>query len=554
MTPRSWQLPVVISLVYAAVTLVMTYPLVNLAALATACYGGDARLIIWTLAWDNHALLARLPLFAANMFFPAASSLDYAEHHFGISVFTLPVYALTRNPILGYNIVWLSAWILNGLSMHALVWHYTRRHLAALVSGVMFAFSFYNMHHAIGHLQLIWTWLVPLSLLLFERWHERPTAPRAAVWAVAMTLQVLSCWYVGVMVLLATSMLVVWRHALDVRGQWTRRIVTMLLIAAAGTAIVWPFAAHYRSLQPAGLAEMAANSADWKSYLVPPENTLAGQWWLTHAGPGPRWIWGEQTLFVGWTAIALAIVGAVALLWSKTWRSIGVYPLISAVALALSFGPHWPPDAAKRTLFDVFMRLPALGGFRAPGRFGMLVLLGLSVLAGNGIARLQRRFGRAATPMVIVLLPVMLAEWFVVGNPMGRPQPVPTPGIFMHRALKVARAYVVLPDYGRTREWYLEPDYLLFSTATWTRIVNGYGRSEPPDHLHVISHMKAFPGPNNARTMRELGVEYVVLRSAAYPDRAAEILAGALSSPEYELIAQMDADYLFRVRPVSSVR
>ncbi len=106
----------------------------------------------------------------------------------------------------------------------------------------------------------------------------------------------------------------------------------------------------------------------------------------------------------------------------------------------------------------------------------------------------------------------------------------------------------MLPDYGRTPLWANEPDYLLFSTATWTPIVNGYGRSTPPEHLHVISHMKAFPGPNNAKTMRELGVEYVVLRSAAYPDGAAEILAGAAASPEYELIAHIGTDYLFRVK------
>jgi hypothetical protein len=60
--------------------------------------------------------------------------------------------------------------------------------------------------------------------------------------------------------------------------------------------------------------------------------------------------------------------------------------------------------------------------------------------------------------------------------------------------------------------------------------------------------MKAFPGPNNARTMRELGVEYVVVRSASYPDRAAEILDVALASPEYELVAHVETDYLFRVK------
>ncbi len=437
---RRWRTLAAFGLFYAAITLVMTQPLVNLAALATASYPGDARLIIWTLAWDNHAVLARAPLFGANMFFPSASSLDYAEHHFGISLFTLPIYAITRNPTLGYNLVWLSAWVLNALSMHALLWHYTRRHLAAMVGAVIFAFSFYNMHHAIGHLQLIWTWLMPLSILLFERWTRRPTAARAALWAVALILQVLSCWYVGVMALLATGLLAVWRLAFDARGQWTRRVVTLAVIALAGAAVVWPFAAHYRSLQPAGLAELAGNSADWRSYLVPPENTLAGQWWLSHLGAGPRWIWGERTLFVGWIALVLAAVGAAVAWRASANRFAWAYLPVTGIALALSFGPSWPQGAGNYRLFDLFMRLPALGGFRAPGRFALLVLLGLSLLAATGVAHWQRRYGRAVVAIVLLLVPLMLSEWFVVNNPAGRPQPMIPPASWpIHRSGRLAR-------------------------------------------------------------------------------------------------------------------
>ena len=48
---------------YALVTLVMTRPYVNYESFGTASYEGDARLIIWTLAWGNHALLSGEPFF-----------------------------------------------------------------------------------------------------------------------------------------------------------------------------------------------------------------------------------------------------------------------------------------------------------------------------------------------------------------------------------------------------------------------------------------------------------------------------------------------------------
>ena len=51
-----------------AVSAVMAGPFFNYSAVATAIYGGDARLVLWTLAWDNHAVLSRLPLFDSNIF------------------------------------------------------------------------------------------------------------------------------------------------------------------------------------------------------------------------------------------------------------------------------------------------------------------------------------------------------------------------------------------------------------------------------------------------------------------------------------------------------
>jgi hypothetical protein len=168
------------------------------------------------------------------------------------------------------------------------------------------------------------------------------------------------------------------------------------------------------------------------------------------------------------------------------------------------------------------------------------------VALGAGV--IQERAGRRGTALVIALLPLMLSEWYVVGFPNGKPQPVAIPAIYRTREVRTARALVSLPSYRGTAEWFLEADYLYYSTLHWRPIVNGFGRAEPPDHAHVVSHMNAFPGPNNARTMRELGIEYVVVHTARYSDGAPELIRVASESPEYELAARVGPDYLFRVR------
>src|SRR5258708_4004809 len=265
----------------------MTWPTFNLRRVASASYEGDARLIIWTLAWDNHAVLSRAPLFESNIFYPAPGSLSYNEHLFGISVFSLPVYAVTGNPVLAYNLVWFVSWIACALCAHALLRRYAVSDLAAFVGSLIFTFSFYKMLQGHGHLQQIWTWPLPLSLLLLERWIERPSWARTLLWWAALVLGLLGSWYLAVMVALANGVLLAWRAALDIRAQIGLRIAQLIVVAACAGAVVWPFARHYGALAPVPASEVVSLSADLSSYVMPAAQTWPGQAWLAWVGRGP---------------------------------------------------------------------------------------------------------------------------------------------------------------------------------------------------------------------------------------------------------------------------
>src|SRR5206468_10440784 len=122
-----------IAVMYLAACRVMLAPICNFERLATASYGGDARAFIWVLAWDNHAVLDRVPsLFDANKLYPLPNALAYGEHLFGISLFTLPIYAITRNPVLAYNLVWVLTYVLTAAAVHWLALRHTRDHLASM--------------------------------------------------------------------------------------------------------------------------------------------------------------------------------------------------------------------------------------------------------------------------------------------------------------------------------------------------------------------------------------------------------------------------------------
>jgi hypothetical protein len=505
-------------------------------------------------------------VFDANIFYPAANSLASNEHLFGLSLFTLPVYALTRNPVLAYNVVWLASFVLNAMAVYALVRRHVRDRLAAFVGGLVFAFSTYAMLHVHGHLHLVWIFWIPLSLLALDDWYREPAWRRLLWLCLCVSWQALTSWYLAAMALFIDALYLAWLIAVGASrlseppaatkaGEFGRRHLRQLLLACAlGAVTIWPFARHYSRVSGGGPTEIARYSATLTSYFIPPDYTWVGRWMLRHGDHRPRWIWGETTLYLGATVLVLTGFGAAVFCSPARHRPAFKrlvtthYPffvMLAVVAFALSLGPSTSASPNRGWMpFDLFARLPGMSPFRSPARFALLLSLSLAMLAASGAAAIHRLFGRRGWAMTLLLIPLLLSEFYVVEFPNGIPQPFPIARVYHYLGTVSARAVVSLPDYRV--DSFQGADYLLYSTAHWHPIVNGYGRSEPAGHASIINHMKAFPGPNSARTMRRIGVDYVVLHAARYHD-AADILKEAQHSRDFALVAQDGTDYLFRV-------
>lgn len=530
---------------YTIVTLLFVSPLVNYRHLADASYEGDSRLLIWTLAWDAHALQTGAPLFDANMFYPATAALTWAEHHIGVALFALPIYAITANPVLAYWTVWLLSFPLNALAMHALAWRLTRDHRAAAIAGIVYGFCFFRMHHGHGHVQLLWTWALPLVPLAIERWLERPTVGRATLLVALVLIQALTTWYLAVFVgllSLITAVTLVGRQRVTRVHVWQAGVA----LACAAVVVGW-FARPYFALRTPGVSEAAESSADLMAYLLPPENTWIGRWLLAHTSLKPRWIWGEQTLYVGTTAIALAAVGVWALgrrLTDSSHRLTIALVITGVVAFVLSWGPTMWGIAP----FDLLARLPGMSMLRAPARFALLVMLAVAALSAHGAAFLvKRQGGRRGWALVALLVAAFLSESFLVGFPSGKPMPFAMPEVYRRLASLPPGAVLSLPTYRGTPAGFRETDYLLYSTVHWHPTVNGFGRHEPAAHLDNLTALARFPAPAAIDRLHTLDVRYVVLHTG----RASELreaASAAARSPSVETLGQFGEDYLYRVR------
>jgi hypothetical protein len=550
---------------YLAITVVMLAPIASYRHLDSALYGGDTRLNAWAIAWVDHAVLDGVSLFDANIFYPARNALAYTEHLIAIALLALPFYALTRNAALSYNVVWLLSYPACALAAFAIAWRVTKDAAASWIGGVIYAFCFYRMLHGHAHLQLLWSCWIPLSLLLLERWWREPTWPRMlALWTVVL-LQILTSWYLAIMVLLADALLALWLswRVPAHRSRWPAMTLQMCAAAASGALLLWPIASRYTflvGLNGQSAADALASRLGWRDLFVPPLNTWLGQWLAGRGSSAPAWIWGEKTLYLGYGALALAVVG-VSNGWWRTSRSIrsadrtlwpGYFLLILSLALMLAFGPSASAIATRSfdwTPFGLLTLVPGLSLFRVPARFVQLVTLAIAMLAASGAATLHERLGRTGRVLTMLLVPLMLGEWFLVDFPGGAPQAERIPPIYRQLARLPVKAVVSLPDYIGGPEWFAEADYEYYATAHWHPILNGYSRTEPRGYIQRMAVISTFPSPESAAMLRALGADYLVLHTKRYRENVEPKVAAARASRDFSLAASAGSDYLFRVLP-----
>jgi len=313
---------------YVGLALIATWPLARGLSRDVAWDLGDSVFVMWALAWDCEHLLAILQgdfsalatFFDANIFHPATLTLAYSEHFIAQAVQVLPIWAVTRNPILCYNLLFLSTFVLSGLGAYLLVRELTGNPRAAFVAGVLFAFAPYRIPQS-SHLQVLSSQWMPFALYGFRRYFavigEPGTSQKgwrpltgAAASLVALSL---SCGYYLMFFSPFVAAYVLWE--LLQRRVWRRWTIWMHLGIAAAAVLVLtvPFLLPYVAVRDQlqierGRGELLRYSADVYSYATAfSEQPVWGR--TARAFPKP-----EGDLFPGLVAMLLASIGV------ATWR------------------------------------------------------------------------------------------------------------------------------------------------------------------------------------------------------------------------------------------
>ena len=400
---------------FTGLTLCLTHPVAFHLSDALPGDLGDPLLNAWILGWDAERILEGLRgLWDAPIFYPYENTLAYSEHLLGIAIFVAPIHWLTGNPIVAYNVAFLSSYVLAGTGMYLLARTLTGSWMAAMVAGAAFAFG-PNRVDQISHLQmLMWGWM-PFSVWALHRYFAFGSRRALALFALTFLILGLSngyfLYYFGLPVGVLIAAEVVHR-----RRYWKRHALDLGAAAAGMLIVLWPIiSAYLDSRLNQGLVRnrdvMRMYSADVTSYLQVPSSI---DLWAGILRTGPE----GTALFPGLVVIVLAIVGLAArgryAAWPgrgtdlSTGRQVALYGGIGALMFCLSLGPE--PQWGGRTLlasgpYDwLLLVVPGLDGLRVPARMAPVVYLSLAALAAIGVSAICRWLPRRATVAVSLLL------------------------------------------------------------------------------------------------------------------------------------------------------
>jgi hypothetical protein len=554
-----WTGPAAAAGLYTIAAILLTWPLATALATAIPWDLGDPLLNAWIVAWGADHLWrflcgdfsALAGYWHANIFHPAPYALAYSEHLFPQAMQALPVWALTRNPVLCYNLLFLSTFVLSGLGTYLLIRELTGDARVAIVGGFCYAFAPYRIGQY-SHLQVLSSQWMPFALYGFKRYFDTGSMRALAGAAGAVVTQALSCGYYLLFFAPVAAAYVAFGFATRRRPLTTAALAQVAVVAVVAAACTWPFVRPYLELRALEfperpLAEVAAFSADVRSCV-----RASGLY--------------DAVLRATAATIVLLSVSrrarAAARAWIQTETAWWAFVLVVAAVLscgpALRNGTRVLEEAAPYAW--LYHHVPGFDGLRVPARFAMLVALALSVLGALGLTRLTDRSRRAAPWLALTTL-LVLAEGGAAPLPLNAGEPpreyaVPDAQLYteagrppaVYEALAAAQPDAVVLELPLgSPPWDVRA--VFYSTVHWRRLVNGYSGGFPQRYIAsaaALSRIETDPLPAWS-ALRASGATLVVLHRAAYLNGGDAPVVQWLENGGAARIRTFGTDVLYRV-------
>jgi hypothetical protein len=490
---------------------VMTWPMAAKFDRAARLNFGDGEWSIWNVTWVAHALTTSPgSLFQANIFYPDPDTLAYSEANVVTGALGVPFHlASGGNPYATHNGAIMTALVLS----FVFAWGFAAYLGASGPVACFFAIAFTYCPYLFArtaHIQLMMTFGLPLSLWMFHRLVDTPSLTRGLALGLALAAQALACAYFGIFAGLTVGLGTIFYAA--TRRLWTSRAYWTAIATAAivSVGLVAPFFAPYLRVQKEfgfsrSLDESMMFAADWQAWLA--SSAWAHRWMLPWL---ERW---NEVLFPGFLLPVLALAGLVVGLRQRRETTV-FYALVGGIAFWASFGPV----AHLYTL--LYRTIPVFTFLRAPGRFGILVVLALCVLALVALQALvdRMRTRRAAVAVGTVAAVLVGAEFFTA--PINLQDAAPAPRTHVTLGTLPSGPVIELPFWYERTDFPRHARYMLWSSYHWHPLVNGYSDHIPQWFRDAVIPLSSFPTRESFDMLRPKAVRYAIFHTYWYAGRS----------------------------------
>ncbi|MEO1443640.1 MAG: hypothetical protein AAFV33_24775, partial [Chloroflexota bacterium] len=283
-----------IVLLFTVLALVYTFPLVTrLTTHITGPAPGDNYEYVWKMWWVGHAISSPElnPFFHPDVYYPNGYPLAYGEltpaHTFGFLPLTLAVNATFAHNIAGLLAIVLTGWVTYEWA------HYRLRKdtdaagwllvMGALVAALAFTFYPNRVARIAGHIPMMSTQWMVLTLLAIDWWIDHRRWRDAAMIGVGIALAALGSWYYPFMMLLLLPVYVIVQMG---RGTLAalrepRTWGALAIVAGIVAVLTVPFLVPYLRLDTADASVGIGSVTFWSlspvDYFVPnPRHPLYG--------------------------------------------------------------------------------------------------------------------------------------------------------------------------------------------------------------------------------------------------------------------------------------
>jgi len=468
------------------------------------------------------------------------------EINFSIDLFlALPITILV-GPVFAYNFFFLLELSLSAFAMYLFVKYLTRNLLAAVYSG--FAFGFYPYHFArgfAGHFNLFGTWWIPLMLLYLHRAIAEKKTRDSVLAALFFVLATITSGYYGVMCGILILCIVLFYAAQAFRkvsisdpsklrrGLDIHQLDPAIKLIICFMAFCLPLTIYLDYVGPPGspysIEYLAIYSASPEDYLTPA--SIHPMWQMLGKRPLGHGLPWERDVYLGISVTVLAYLGVARSRDRMRW----LYLLVAILSFLLSLGPYlWVGESL--TSFPLpykFMAeyVPLLATARALNRFGLIVMLAVSLLAGFGLTSIvkgrsticghDRRIFSRRSALTMFLILVVAFEFASVPFPVLEVKNIEGTAAYRWLATQLGDFAIVEYPIGGLQAGAPRQGPAMWGTVIHgKRTVSGGAVSPKPKSIELVDRLRFFEpnfsGNVDLNLYRSLNIQYVLFHKESY--------------------------------------